>query len=53
VQQRPELTKHQQAVAKAVATTLEPLLTDLGRKLNAISQQLDTVLAELAQQRHA
>jgi hypothetical protein len=48
VQEPLALTKHQQAVAKAVATTLEPLLKEIDRKLDAISEQLDTLLAYLA-----
>jgi hypothetical protein len=46
--ERPALTKHQQLVAQAVATTLEPVLKDIDRKLDAISEKTDIVLAELA-----
>jgi hypothetical protein len=48
VQERPALTKHERQVAQAVVTMLEPLLTEIDRKLDAISEQLETVLAVLA-----
>ena len=48
MQEHPALTKQQQVVAQAVATTLEPLLKELNRRLDAMNEQLDTMLAELA-----
>ena len=47
MQQRPALTKHQQVVAQAAVTMLEPLLKEIDRKLDAISEQMETLLAEL------
>jgi len=46
--ERPALTKHQQVVAQAVATILEPALKEIDRKLDALSDKLDILLAELA-----
>jgi hypothetical protein len=46
--ERPALTKHQQVVAQAVATILEPVLKEMDRKLDRISDKLDILLAELA-----
>jgi len=46
--ERPALTKHQQVVAQAVATILEPVLREMDRKLDAISEKTDIVLGELA-----
>jgi hypothetical protein len=48
MQERPALTKHQQVIAQAVATMLEPILKEIDQKLDAIRQQMDTLLAELA-----
>jgi hypothetical protein len=47
VYERPALTKHQKAVADAVAATLEPLLAEIGRKLDTQLAQLEAAEASM------
>jgi hypothetical protein len=44
----PPLAGREEAMAQAVATLLEPVLAQLGHKLDAISAQLEAILAYVA-----
>jgi hypothetical protein len=47
MRERPALTKHQQVIAQAVATILEPALKDIGRKLDTMTKKIDTLITKL------
>jgi hypothetical protein len=47
VYERPALTKHQKAVAAAVAASLEPILIEMGRRLDSIAEKHEALMAQL------